>query len=133
MEELKEIQVQFVTKLADAAVPETSFAVPVRLTRYGLSGVVNHLLGLEPPRPFDFLIDSTFLRTSLAQYLTAHNVSAVRILALLCCSRRPTCTLNHSGIVCACAGVCSRARVHRGTSRAADRLFESAPGLGVMR
>jgi hypothetical protein len=76
-EELQEIQVQFITKLQDAIVPDTPFSVPVRLTRYGLSGVVNHLLGQDPPRPFDFFIDGKFLRTSLAQYLQANKVSAV--------------------------------------------------------
>jgi hypothetical protein len=42
-EDLTEIQVRFVTKL-DASVPDTTFSLPVRLQRYGLSGVVNHLL-----------------------------------------------------------------------------------------
>ncbi len=78
--ELKEVQVRFVTKL-EQAVPDTPFSVPVRLTRYGLSGVVNHLLGQDPPRPYDFLIDSKFLRTTLSKYITAHGLSAVRALS----------------------------------------------------
>jgi ribosome biogenesis protein YTM1 len=34
----------------------------------GLSEIINHLLGLEPKVPFDFLIDGQFLRTSLKQW-----------------------------------------------------------------
>ena len=41
--DIQEVSVRFITKL-DQVVPDTPFAVPVRLTRYGLSGVINHLL-----------------------------------------------------------------------------------------
>lgn len=40
-----QIQVKFVTKLPEALrVPPTPFAVPARLTRYGLSEVINTIL-----------------------------------------------------------------------------------------
>jgi ribosome biogenesis protein YTM1 len=41
----KTIQVRFKTKETQYAVTETPFAVPERLTRLGLSQVINHLLG----------------------------------------------------------------------------------------
>lgn len=44
----EEVQVtcRFTTKLPDRLrITDTPFAVPSRLTRYGLSEVVNHLLG----------------------------------------------------------------------------------------
>ena len=59
-----EIAVSFVTRLPEAfRVSESPITVPGKLTRYGLSEVVNHLLGTETPTPFDFLVDGVLLRT----------------------------------------------------------------------
>lgn len=42
------VEVRFVTRLgAEYRVPDVPFSVPVRLTRHGLSEIVNHLLGRE--------------------------------------------------------------------------------------
>ena len=38
-----QVQIRFTTKL-DIAIPETQFAVPDKLARYGLSELINHLL-----------------------------------------------------------------------------------------
>ena len=83
-------------------------SVPVRLARYGLSEVVNHLLGNEEPEtivPFDFLYDQSggedkqadpeegetdsgsltsqrFLRSSLARLIQRGVISAEAILEL---------------------------------------------------
>jgi len=63
-----DIAVSFVTRLPERyRVSESAIEVPGRLTRYGLSEVVNHLLGNETPTPFDFLVDGNLLRTSLAK------------------------------------------------------------------
>lgn len=93
------VEVRFVTRLgAEYRVPDVPFSVPVRLTRHGLSEIVNHLLGREyedeeekkedegeeeeeekdkekekegrlRPVPFDILVDGEFLRTSLRKHL----------------------------------------------------------------
>ncbi|RLN71975.1 hypothetical protein BBJ28_00021781 [Nothophytophthora sp. Chile5] len=79
----RQIRVKFVTKDAAIRVTETPFAVPVSLSRRGLSQVVNHLLATgDKPRPFDFLVDGLFLRTSLEKYLLAHEVSEEALLVL---------------------------------------------------
>ena len=52
------------------------------LRRYALSTLVNTLLQSEKPIPFEFLINGTFLRTSLDEYLTANGISAETILAV---------------------------------------------------
>ncbi len=81
--------------------------MPSKLTRYGLSQVINHLLGLgesllvlcmpsgacclpfshirkipfplaDPVRPFDFLINGELVRLSLEKFLLARNISAVK-------------------------------------------------------
>ncbi|KAK9362446.1 WD40-repeat-containing domain protein [Lipomyces starkeyi] len=64
------------------AVPEVPLYVPLSLKRYGLSEVVNHLLATERPIPFDFLINSELLRTSLQEYITQKGLSSEQTLAL---------------------------------------------------
>ncbi|KAJ1820174.1 ribosome biogenesis protein ytm1, partial [Coemansia sp. RSA 2598] len=64
------------------AVPNTPIVVPQQLQRYGLSEIVNHLLGNEKPVPFDFLAEGQFLRTSIAEYLKQNGQSAENILTL---------------------------------------------------
>jgi ribosome biogenesis protein YTM1 len=77
-EEEKKIEVRFVTRLGrEYAVADTAFSVPARLTRRGLSEVVNHLLRLGGEGrsdggggvPFDFLCAGEFVRGSLARHL----------------------------------------------------------------
>ncbi|KAF1791562.1 WD40 repeat, conserved site [Phytophthora cactorum] len=82
-EEGPQVRVKFVTKDASIRVTETPFAVPTRLNRRGLSQVVNHLLATgDTPRPFDFLIDGLFLRSSLDKYLQTNGVSEEALLTL---------------------------------------------------
>ena len=70
------VQVQFTTKLeARWRVTDVPISLPTRLTRYGLSEVVNHLLGADPPRPFDFLVAGELLRGSLAKMMARLGVS----------------------------------------------------------
>jgi len=56
--------------------------VPGSLGRYGLSEVVNRLLGHERPVPFDFLVNGEFLRTSVILYLESHRLSSEKVLTL---------------------------------------------------
>jgi len=75
--------VRLTTKLPNhLQVPDDDLVVPSSLARYGLSEVVNKLLGLEQPKPFDFLIDGEFLRTSVAQFLEARKLSSEKVLQL---------------------------------------------------
>ena len=52
------------------------------LRRYALSTLVNALLENDKPLPFEFLINGTFLRTSIDEYLTANGISAETTLAV---------------------------------------------------
>ena len=47
-----------------------------------LSTLVNTLLQSEKPIPLEFLINGTFLRTSLEEYLTANGISAENTLTV---------------------------------------------------
>ncbi|KAH8152943.1 uncharacterized protein LAJ45_03170 [Morchella importuna] len=76
------VQVQFVTRHADIAVPPAPILVPTNLKRYGLSQIINHLLDTPTPVPFDFLAAGAFLRSSLDEYLTQHGLSAESVVTL---------------------------------------------------
>jgi hypothetical protein len=71
------VLVQFVTKNPAIKVPETPLAVPLKLGRYGLSEVINLLLNKQPPQPFDFLINTEFIRTSIDKHIRKHNLKEV--------------------------------------------------------
>ncbi|KAG0553421.1 hypothetical protein KC19_12G010200 [Ceratodon purpureus] len=79
----RQIQVKFVTKLPpQLRVVSSAFAIPAKLGRYGLSEVVNTLLGLEKPQPFDFLIDGELLRTTVEQFLLTKGITAETTLTI---------------------------------------------------
>ncbi|KAF0696500.1 Aste57867_12756 [Aphanomyces stellatus] len=82
MDDGAQIRVKFVTKNAAIRVTETPFAVPIKLARAGLSQVVNHLLNTATPKPFDFLVDNKFLRTTLEKYVVANNLTDEAVLTL---------------------------------------------------
>jgi ribosome biogenesis protein YTM1 len=70
-------QVSFTTKLPqEYAVPGIPIAIPARLSRLGLSEVVNTLLeDLDKSVPFDFIIAGDLLRSSVADHLASKGVS----------------------------------------------------------
>ncbi|KAI8802622.1 WD40-repeat-containing domain protein [Cladochytrium replicatum] len=83
---MAQVQVRFISRQPGVIAPETPILVPIELKRYGLSEIVNHLLGnipllvLEKPVPYDFLIDSKFLRTSIGKYLEENGLSTENLL-----------------------------------------------------
>ncbi|KAF9403082.1 WD repeat-containing protein 12 [Podila epigama] len=79
-----QVQVRFVTQQRQYAIPETPIQTPARLRRYGLSQIINLVLQNEgdAQRPFDFLIDGDFLRTSLAEYLEEKGLSTENVLTI---------------------------------------------------
>lgn len=79
-----EVQIRFVTKLS-IEIPDNQFGVPDKLARYGLSEIINHLLGQQDRdsvRPYDFLIEGEFLRTDLKKYLLGKKLSGEAGLTL---------------------------------------------------
>ena len=72
-----QISCKFVTRLPEQyRIAPTPIAVPGKLTRYGLSEVINHLLNLDPPKPFDFLVQGELVRTSLEKLVVRKAISA---------------------------------------------------------
>ncbi|KAI5951242.1 YTM1 [Candida jiufengensis] len=84
-----QVKIKFTTNEQDESlkIDETPLFVPTSLKRFGLSEIVNHLLGNinkdeiedeiedRKPIPFNFLINGTLLRTSIDDYLTKNGLS----------------------------------------------------------
>ncbi|KAF8850480.1 microtubule-associated protein-like protein ytm1 [Acephala macrosclerotiorum] len=81
-----QVQVHFTTTSPDIELPEgkRQLLVPTNVRRYGLSQILNSesMLDTSSPIPFDFLINGTFLRTTLEEYLTANGLSSETTLNL---------------------------------------------------
>ncbi|KAJ3261557.1 WD repeat-containing protein 12 [Boothiomyces macroporosus] len=82
MTEERKVQVSFYSRQSKYAVTDAPILVPTKLKRFGLSEIINHLLGLDDPIPFDFIINGKFLRVSLDNYLNAHSLSTENTLKI---------------------------------------------------
>ncbi|KAI9260604.1 WD40-repeat-containing domain protein [Phascolomyces articulosus] len=78
----EQIQVRLVSRQEKYAVPEAPIRVPISFKRFGLSEIVNNLLGHEKPIPFDFFLEGRILRTSLAEYLIEQRLSTENTLTI---------------------------------------------------
>eukprot|EP00124_Ichthyophonus_hoferi_P004484 Ihof_evm2s501 gene=Ihof_evmTU2s501 len=76
------VQVSFVTKVHKYAVSDAPIGVPIKLRRYALSEIINHLLALDTPVVFDFLIDGQFLRSSIEKHLQEKGLSTENVLVV---------------------------------------------------
>jgi len=83
-EPASQVRIALSTRDAGLSPPEGTgpILVPTNFRRYALSTLVNGLLQSEKPTPLDFLVNGTYLRTSLDEYLTANGISAETTLAL---------------------------------------------------
>ncbi|PKS10810.1 hypothetical protein jhhlp_002567 [Lomentospora prolificans] len=74
-----QVKVVFTTKHSDIQLPEEKrqLVVPSDIKRYGLSQILNHedMLNTSSPIPFDFLINGTFLKGTVAEHLERHGIS----------------------------------------------------------
>ncbi|KAI8079998.1 WD40-repeat-containing domain protein [Halteromyces radiatus] len=80
--EQEQIQIRLITKQKQYAVKDAPILVPAAFKRYGLSEIVNSLLDLDKPIPFEFLIDGEILRTSIAEYLTEQQLSTENVITI---------------------------------------------------
>lgn len=81
------VQVRFTTRLDEQwRVTDAPIQLPTRLTRKGLSEVVNHLLAASDSsyvaRPFDFLVNGELLRTSIRKALARHSLSGEEVVTI---------------------------------------------------
>ncbi|KAI1876515.1 hypothetical protein JX265_004041 [Neoarthrinium moseri] len=77
--ESQQVRVNFTTTLPELQLPEgkSQLLVPGDIKRYGLSRVLNSesMLNTDSPIPLDFLVNGTYLRTSLEDYLKDNGLS----------------------------------------------------------
>ncbi|KAF2069983.1 hypothetical protein CYY_008697 [Polysphondylium violaceum] len=81
------VKVRFITNDPNIRVTDTPLAVPVNLGRLGLSEVINHLRNSEEEenqvtKPFDFLINSKFIRTSLDKHIKNANLTEEDVITI---------------------------------------------------
>ncbi|KAL2152473.1 hypothetical protein VTH82DRAFT_5657 [Thermothelomyces myriococcoides] len=80
-----QVKVTFTTTEPDLQLPESKrqLLVPADIRRYGLSRILNSESMLDTGSiPFDFLVNGSFLRTSLEDYLTSNGLSLETHLTL---------------------------------------------------
>jgi ribosome biogenesis protein YTM1 len=79
-----QVRIALSTRDTQLSLPENTgpILVPTNFRRYALSTLVNGLLQSEKPTPLEFLVNGTYLRTSLDDYLTANGISAETTLTL---------------------------------------------------
>ncbi|KAG1674240.1 hypothetical protein FOA52_013860 [Chlamydomonas sp. UWO 241] len=131
-----QVLVSFVTKLSEELrVPEAAMAVPVSLKRLGLSQIINGLLGLDPARPFDFIINDQLLRKSLHQHVLDNELSAESTLVVeyvpAVVPPKQQRSMPHDDWVSAVGACPSRASMlASGSYDGALRLWRTAAGPG---
>ncbi len=83
-----EMMVSFTTRFAQHRVPTAALALPTRLARFGLSEVVNHLLGRgaddssDPVVPFEFLHEGAIVLGSVRALVLSKALSTEQVLEL---------------------------------------------------
>ena len=81
-----QLSVRFTTQLEALRVTDAPIQLPTRLTRAGLSEVVNHLItaqdGSHAARPFDFLLEGVLVRGSLGQALAKQGMTGEVVATL---------------------------------------------------
>ncbi len=78
----EKVRVRFVTEHEEYRITDAPFSLPSKLGRSGLSEVINHLLNLDEPVSFDFIINDHLIRTPLQKFLAVHRVSTETIIRI---------------------------------------------------
>ncbi|KAI9294659.1 WD40 repeat-like protein [Neoconidiobolus thromboides FSU 785] len=81
-ENISKVQVKLFTRNEKYPLPDAPLFLPTNLKRYGLSEIVNHLLALERPVPFEFLYQGDFIKSSLSTFMSIKNLSTEALLEI---------------------------------------------------
>ncbi|KAJ9652925.1 ribosome biogenesis protein ytm1 [Neophaeococcomyces mojaviensis] len=77
------IRLRFTTREGDLNLDDAApVLIPSQFRRYQLSQYINSQLNLGKPVPFEFLVNGSYLRTNLADYLTQNGISAETTLTV---------------------------------------------------
>ena len=78
-----QIRVRLTTRDTDLALEDAAaILVPTSFRRLTLSTLVNSLLKNEKSTPLEFIINGTYLRTTLEEYLSSNGISSETTLAV---------------------------------------------------
>lgn len=78
-----QVRVRLTTRDTDLSLNDTApILVPTSFRRYPLSSLVNGLLENEKPIPLEFIVNGTYLRTTLDEYLSKSGLSTETTLAV---------------------------------------------------
>ncbi|KAK5064214.1 ribosome biogenesis protein ytm1 [Exophiala bonariae] len=78
-----QVRVRLTTRDADLTLNDAApILVPTSFRRYPLSSLVNGLLENEKPVPLEFIVNGTYLRTTLDEYLSKNGLSTETTLAI---------------------------------------------------
>jgi len=75
------IQVRLTTR-TETPISSTPIVIPTNVTRYSLSQILNHLLENPQPIPYSFLINGTYLPSTLDEYIASHNILREEVLEI---------------------------------------------------
>lgn len=77
------IRLRFTTREGDLKLSDTApVLIPTAFRRYQLSQYINSQLALSQPVPFEFLVNGSYLRTSIDEYLTQNGISTENTLTV---------------------------------------------------
>jgi ribosome biogenesis protein YTM1 len=62
-------------------IPSDTFMLPLSWRRYHLSELINKILNLPNPVPFDFIVSGELLSTTVGEWCSEKNIGEVRELA----------------------------------------------------
>lgn len=71
---------KFITDIEKYQITEGELSIPLSLTRKGLSEIINQLKELDPPVPFDFLLEDQLIRSTLHKFIAKNNISVENVL-----------------------------------------------------
>src|ERR1700754_2471808 len=78
-----QVRVRLTTRDTDLALEDNAaILVPTSFRRLTLSTLVNSLLKVEKTIPLEFIINGTYLRSTLEEYLTSNGISTETTLAI---------------------------------------------------
>lgn len=76
------VPVMFYTTTFHTHMPEQVLTIPVTVLPQGLNEIVNTMLSLDPPVPFDFLVKDEYVTTTLDRFMRRRGITGEETLQL---------------------------------------------------
>ncbi|KNZ54306.1 uncharacterized protein VP01_2983g1 [Puccinia sorghi] len=76
------VTVRLTTKSTRYSIPNAKYLVPADWKRFQLSQLINKVLQLAQPVPFDFVVNDQLLRTSVKSFIDSHGLSTESVLEI---------------------------------------------------